>query len=67
MFRRFSDDVALNYFEHNLWLIDDALAFMPYVSSDRTLHGGRRKKGDKVSDLIFYDDSMILAIMMGLR
>lgn len=60
VFRRFSDNVALNYFEHNLWLIDDALAFMPYVSSDRTLHGGRRKKGDKVSDLIFYDDSMIL-------
>ncbi len=60
VFRRFSDNVSLSYFEHNLWLVDDALAFLPYVSSDRTLHGGRRTKGDKVTDLLFYDDSMIL-------
>ena len=60
VFRRFSDSASVDYFEHNLWLIDDALAFLPYVSSDRTLHGGRRKKGDKVSDLLFFDDSMIL-------
>lgn len=60
IFKRFSDSVKLDYFEHNLWLIDDALAFLPYVSSDRTLHGGRRRSGDKVSDLLFYDDSIIL-------
>lgn len=60
VFRRFSDSVSLSYFEHNLWLVDDALAFLPYVSSDRTLHGGRRSKGDKVTDLLFYDDSMVL-------
>jgi hypothetical protein len=36
------------------------LAFLPYISSDRTLHGGSRKVGDKISDLLFYDDSMIL-------
>jgi Histidine kinase-, DNA gyrase B-, and HSP90-like ATPase len=60
VFRRHSDNVKTSYFEHNLWLIDDALAFLPYVSSDRTLHGGGRKAGDKVSDLLFYDDSLIL-------
>jgi hypothetical protein len=60
VFKRFSDNISVNYFEHNLWLVDDALAFLPYVSSDRTLHGGRRRKGDKVSDLLFFDDSMIL-------
>lgn len=60
VFRRFSDNAALDYFEHNLWLIDDALAFLPYVSSDRTLHGGSRKKGDKISDLAFFDDSLLL-------
>lgn len=60
VFRRFSDSVETTYFEHNLWLIDDALAFLPYVSSDRTMHGGGRKAGDKVTDLLFYDDSMIL-------
>ena len=60
VFRRFTDNVALGYFEHNLWLIDDALAFLPYITSDRTLHGGRRKKDDKITDIAFFDDSMVL-------
>ena len=60
IFRRFSDSVSTNYFEHNLWLIDDALAFLPYISSDRTIHGGKRMTGDKIADLVFFDDSLIL-------
>lgn len=60
VFRRFTDNVAINYFEHNLWLIDDSLAFLPYISSDRTMHGGGRKAGDKVTDIAFFDDSMVL-------
>lgn len=60
VFRRFSDSVETSYFEHNLWLIDDTLSFLPYITSDRTPHGGKRKKGDKVVDLAFFDDSMIL-------
>ncbi len=60
VFKRFSDSVKTDYFEHNLWLIDDALAFLPYVSSDRTMHGGRRKKGNKVADLAFFDESLVL-------
>lgn len=60
VFRRFTDNVEASYFEHNLWLIDDALAFLPYISSDRTLHGGGRKSGDKVTDVAFFDDSMVL-------
>lgn len=60
MFRRFSDSVKTGYFEHNLWMIDDALAFLPYVSSDRAMHGKGRKAGDKVTDLVFFDDSLIL-------
>lgn len=60
VFRRFSDSSNVSYFEHNLWLVDDALAFMPYVSSDRSMHGKGRKAGDKVPDLLFFDDSMIL-------
>lgn len=60
VFRRFNDSANTDYFEHNLWLIDDALAFLPYVSSDRAMHGKGRKAGDKVPDLIFYDDSLIL-------
>lgn len=60
VFRRFTDSVAVSYFEHNLWLIDDALAFLPYISSDRTMHGGGRNVGDKVTDIAFFDDSMVL-------
>jgi hypothetical protein len=60
VFRRFTDNVILDYFEHNLWLIDDALAFLPYITSDRTMHGAGRKKGDKVADIAFFDDSMVL-------
>lgn len=60
IFKRFSDTTETDYFEHNLWLIDDALAFLPYVSSDRTTHGGRRQLGDKVTDLLFFNESMVL-------
>jgi hypothetical protein len=60
VFRRYSDNTSTSYFDHNLWLVDDALAFCPYISSDRTVHGGRRQKGDKVTDLLFYEDSLIL-------
>lgn len=60
VFKRFSDSVKSDYFEHNLWLIDDALAFLPYVSSDRTMHGSKRQKGDKVADLAFFDESLVL-------
>lgn len=60
VFRRFTDSVKTGYFEHNLWLIDDALAFLPYISSDRTMHGGGRKTGDKVTDIAFFDESMVL-------
>lgn len=59
VFRRYSDNTSASYFDHNLWLVDDALAFCPYISSDRTVHGGRRQKGDKVTDLLFYEDSLI--------
>ncbi len=59
VFRRYSDSTSKSYFDHNLWLVDDALAFCPYISSDRTVHGGARQKGDKVTDLLFYDDSLI--------
>jgi hypothetical protein len=60
VFRRFSDSIDTDYFEHNLWLIDDALAFLPYISSDRAMHGKGRKKGDKIPDLAFFDDSLVL-------
>lgn len=59
MFPRMEDSVSANYFQHNLWLLDERLAFVSYISSDRTLHGGRRQTGDKVTDIAFYDECYV--------
>ena len=60
VFRRFKDNTDISYFEHNLWLVDDLLAFMPYISSDRAPHGKGRKTGDKITDLVFFDEPLVL-------
>lgn len=41
-------------------MIDDTLSFLPYISSDRAMHGRGRKSGDKIADLLFFDDGLIL-------
>ncbi len=60
IFKRFSDNIDQDYFGHNLWMIDDRLSFVPYISSDRTIMGGKRKLGDKVADLLFFDDNIVM-------
>lgn len=59
MFPRLEDSVSTKLFQHNLWLLDERLAFVSYISSDRTLHGGRRQMGDKVTDIAFYDECYV--------
>ena len=59
MFPRLEDSVTKKYFQHNLWMLDERLAFVSYISSDRTLHGGRRSQGDKVTDIAFYDECYV--------
>ena len=56
---RHEDSDSTKFYQHNLWLLDERLAFFSYCSSDRTNHGGRRKKGDKVGDLVLFDDCSI--------
>ena len=56
---RMKDSEEVNFYEHNLWLVDEKLSFFSYCSSDRTNHGGRRKSGDKVADLVLFDDCSI--------
>ncbi|MGE3395721.1 MAG: hypothetical protein AB7H79_02315 [Sphingomonas sp.] len=56
IFPRNTDSTTTQYYQHNLWLLDERLSFVSYVSSDRTLHGGRRSAGDKVIDIGFYDE-----------
>ena len=59
MFPRLEDSVTVKHFQHNLWLLDEPLAFVSYISSDRTLHGGRRTLGDKITDILFYDECYV--------
>lgn len=56
---RYEDSESTKFYQHNLWLIDDRLAFFGYISSDRTIHGGRRRAGDKVADIIMFDDCSV--------
>jgi hypothetical protein len=59
MFPRRDDSISAKQFQHNLWMIDERLAFVSYISSDRTLHGGRRTLGDRVTDIAFYDECYV--------
>ena len=61
IFWRHKDSEQLKIYDHNLWILDERLAYVSYISSDRTLHGGRREKGDKVTDLLLYDECLILS------
>lgn len=56
---RYEDSDSTKFYQHNLWLLDERLAFFSYCSSDRTLQGGRRQKGDKVADLVMFDECSI--------
>jgi len=59
MFPRMEDSETTKQFQHNLWMLDERLAFVSYISSDRTLHGGRRSLGDKITDIAFYDECYV--------
>lgn len=59
IFPRNTDSTTTKYYQHNLWLLDERLSFVSYVSSDRTLHGGRRSIGDKIIDIGFYDEVFV--------
>lgn len=56
---RYQDSDSTKFYQHNLWLLDEKLSFFSHISSDRSNLGGSRKKGDKVADLIFFDDCSI--------
>jgi len=56
VYPRHKDSDNTKFYQHNLWMLDERLAFVSYVSSDRTIHGGRRQAGDKVADLIMFEE-----------
>ncbi len=49
-----TDSDRLPYDNHNLWIIDEGLAFSEYVSSDQSLQKGN----DKRPDLLVYDHAI---------
>ncbi|WP_018146727.1 ATP-binding protein [Henriciella marina] len=63
--RRHSDTTELGVLDLNLWLIDDRLSFVSYVSSDRVTTGKGRPKGSKIADLVFYEDGLVLGEKSG--
>lgn len=56
---RMEDSDSTKFYQHNLWLIDERLSFFSYISSDRSNSGKGRQKGDKIADLIFFDECAI--------
>ena len=56
---RYADSDNTKFYQHNLWMLDEKLSFFSHISSDRANSGGARKKGDKVGDLVFFDDCSI--------
>lgn len=64
IYPRYKDSEEVDYSSHNLWLIDDDLAYARYISSDRTPEGTRRKKGDFAHDLLVNSDDELMVVEM---
>jgi hypothetical protein len=55
--RKSSDE--LTYEDHDLWVIDDRLAFFSYFASDKTFNSmSSTAKSTKKPDILFYDSSL---------
>lgn len=64
IYPRYRDSEQVNYSSHNLWLIDDDLAYARYISSDRTPEGNARKKGEYAHDLLVNNENDLLVVEM---
>lgn len=64
VYPRFKDSEEIDYSSHNLWLIDDDLAYAEYVSSDRTPTGKKRLKGEYAHDLLVNSQNELLVVEM---
>lgn len=64
IYPRYRDSEQVDYSSHNLWLIDDDLAYARYISSDRTPEGNARKKGDFAHDLLINNENELMVVEM---
>lgn len=64
IYPRYRDSEEIDYSSHNLWLIDDDLAYARYISSDRTPKGTARKKGEFAHDLLINNENELMVVEM---
>lgn len=64
IYPRYRDSEQIDYSSHNLWLIDDDLAYARYISSDRTPEGNARKKGEYAHDLLINNENELMVVEM---
>lgn len=64
IYPRYRDSEQIDYSSHNLWLIDDDLAYARYISSDRTPEGTSRRKGEFAHDLLINNNNELMIVEM---
>lgn len=64
IYPRYKDSEEVDYSTHNLWLLDDDLAYAQYISSDRTPDGNNRAKGEYAHDILINNDNELMIVEM---
>lgn len=64
IYPRYKDSEQIDYSAHNLWLLDDDLAYAQYISSDRTPDGNYRGKGEYAHDLLINNSNELMVVEM---
>ncbi len=64
IYPRYKDSDEIDYSSHNLWLLDDDLAYAQYISSDRTPDGNYRAKGEYAHDLLVNNQNELMVVEM---
>lgn len=64
IYPRYKDSEEVDYSSHNLWLLDDDLAYARYISSDRTPEGKARGKGQFAHDLLINNENELMIVEM---
>lgn len=64
IYPRYKDSEEVDYSAHNLWLLDDDLAYAQYISSDRTPAGAYRAKGEFAHDVLINNENELMIVGM---
>ena len=64
IYPRYKDSEEVDYSAHNLWLLDDDLAYAQYISSDRTPDGTYRAKGEFAHDILINNENELMIVEM---